>query len=133
MTDNGVADRSLVTAGKAGAPGRSVPSDRLHARTGVVAADLDDHEPEDPVVAMDSSSPTTLARAADVGEEVNGGHCTAEAAAHGDGSAQPLTAEPARTVPTTTHDRANSPRSPTRSTSIDARPGTRSPPLRRWI
>jgi len=104
MTDNGLAERSLVAAGNIRAPLRSGPPSLPEARTGVPQADLDD-EPEVHVVGSNSNRTVTLARVADVGDEVSGSHCTPDAAATGARSVQPLTAASARSELATAHPR----------------------------
>jgi len=105
MTDNGLAETSLVVAGNIGATRRSGPSSLPEARPGVPQANLDDHEPKEHVVGSDSNRPVTLASVADVSDEVSGGHCTPDAAATGAGSVQPLAAASARSGLATAHPR----------------------------
>lgn len=105
MTDNGLAERSLVAAGNIRATRRTDPSSLPEARTGVPQPDLDDHEPKEHVVGSSSNRTATLARVGDARDEISGSHCTPDAAATGAGSVQPLTAAPDRSALATDHPR----------------------------
>ncbi len=93
MVDKGLAEKSVVVTGAPGALCHGLALRLAHEGAPVVALDLNDQEPKEPVVEIESDRTKALARVDDVSDEVSVRHHTDEAVARG-GSGGTATAAP---------------------------------------